>query len=148
MLVSVLVTIILVALTTVIHYEVLSALNHWLPTLKLPSRTKLLVVLFAMFLAHSFEILIYGIALFTLVAGMSIGGLSGSVELSLVNCVYLSAEAYTSIGFGPVIPIGATRLLIGAEALNGLLLIGWSASYAFIAMERYWVPRTHRAPLK
>jgi hypothetical protein len=24
------------------------------------------------------------------------------------------------------------------EALNGLLLIGWSASYAYIAMERFW----------
>jgi hypothetical protein len=22
--------------------------------------------------------------------------------------------------------------------LNGLLLIGWSASYAYIAMERFW----------
>jgi hypothetical protein len=29
-------------------------------------------------------------------------------------------------------------LLAGAEALNGLLLIGWSASYTYIAMERFW----------
>jgi len=24
------------------------------------------------------------------------------------------------------------------EALNGLLLIGWSASYTYFAMERFW----------
>ena len=29
-------------------------------------------------------------------------------------------------------------VLAGAEALNGLLLIGWSASYLYIAMERFW----------
>jgi hypothetical protein len=31
-------------------------------------------------------------------------------------------------------------MLAGAEALNGLLLVGWSASYAYIAMERFWNP--------
>ena len=34
-----------------------------------------------------------------------------------------------------------SKLPVGVEALNGLLLIGWSASYAYIAMERYWVPK-------
>jgi hypothetical protein len=32
------------------------------------------------------------------------------------------------------------RLLAGAEALNGLVLIGWSASFTYIAMERFWSP--------
>ena len=32
----------------------------------------------------------------------------------------------------------ATEVLAGVEALNGLLLIGWSASYTYIAMERFW----------
>jgi hypothetical protein len=141
MLVALLITIALVALTTLIHYEVLSALNHHLPQLEMPSRTKLLVVLFATFLAHCVEIAIYGLALYAMLAWWGIGGLSGATEMSLLTCIFLSAEAYTSIGFGPVVPTGATRLLFGAEALNGLLLIGWSASYAFIAMERYWAPR-------
>lgn len=145
MFVALIITIALVGLTTLIHYEVLSALNHRLPHLKVPSRTKLLVVLFATFVAHCVEISIYGLALYAMLA-MGIGGLSGAAEMSLLTCIYLSSEAYTSIGFGPVIPTGATRLLFGAEALNGLLLIGWSASYAFIAMERYWEPRSaHRA---
>jgi hypothetical protein len=144
MFVSLLITITLVALTTVIHYEVLGALNHRLPKLELPSRSKLLVVLFATFLAHCAEIALYGGALFAMIAWWGIGGLSGTMDLTLLNCIFLSAEAFTSIGFGPVIPTGATRLLFGAEALNGLLLIGWSASYAFIAMERYWAPRSAR----
>jgi Ion channel len=144
MLVALLVTITLVALTTVIHFEVLSALNHHLPGLRIRSRSKLLVVLFATFLAHCVEIAIYGGALYAMLAWWGLGGLTGAVEMSLLTCMFLSAEAYTSIGFGPVVPTGPTRLLFGAEALNGLLLIGWSASYAFIAMERYWVPKGAR----
>ena len=47
----------------------------------------------------------------------------------------LNAQA---LGFGDVVPIGAIRLLAGTEALNGLLMIGWTASYAYITMERFW----------
>jgi len=35
------------------------------------------------------------------------------------------------------LPVGAMRVLIGVEALNSLLLVGWSAAYAYIEMERY-----------
>jgi len=52
--------------------------------------------------------------------------------------MYFSAETFTSLGFGDLVPVGSIRPLAGVEALNGLLLIGWSASYAYIAMERFW----------
>jgi hypothetical protein len=45
---------------------------------------------------------------------------------------------YTSLGFGDFTPVGPIRLLAGAEALNGLLLIGWSASFTYISMEKFW----------
>lgn len=35
-------------------------------------------------------------------------------------------------------PTSHTRMIAGVEALNGLLLIGWSASFTYLAMERYW----------
>jgi len=37
-----------------------------------------------------------------------------------------------------IVPGGDLRLVAGVEVLNGLLLIGWSASYTYIAMERFW----------
>jgi hypothetical protein len=63
-----------------------------------------------------------------------------------MNCLYFSAETFTSLGFGDVTPVGPIRLLAGLEALNGLLLIGWSASFTYIAMERFW-ERDTRSPL-
>jgi hypothetical protein len=130
----------LIAITTVIHYEVLGVLNTGLPTLTIPSRTKLLVVIFSAFVAHALEMAMYGLALFLLVKFMGVGSLDGPAGFSMVSCLYFSAETFTSLGFGDITPVGPIRLLAGAEALNGLLLIGWSASYTYIAMERFWTP--------
>ncbi|MEO8247824.1 MAG: potassium channel family protein [Burkholderiales bacterium] len=128
----------LIALATIIHYEALRMLNARLSRLAIPGRTKLLAVMFAAFVAHGIEIGVYGAALFLLVKYLSVGTLAGPAGFTLVNCLYFSAETYTSLGFGDLTPQGPIRLLAGVEALNGLLLIGWSASYAYIAMERFW----------
>jgi hypothetical protein len=116
----------LVVATTAIHYEVLRGLSAALPRVRVPSRGKLLVVIFSTFVAHAVEILLYAVAVYLL------GNFSFAVSL------YFSAETYTSLGYGDIVPTGAVRLLAGIEALNGLLLIGWSASYTYLAMERFW----------
>lgn len=133
----------LIALTTLIHYEVLCGLHVGLPKLRIADRTKLLVVIFAAFVAHAVEISLYGLTLYGLIRYMGAGSLSGAGEASLLDCLYFSAETYSSLGLGDIAPSGPVRLLAGVEALNGLLLIAWSASYAYLAMERFWpsVPR-------
>jgi hypothetical protein len=128
----------LLALSTLIHYEVLRLLTVRLPGLRVPARTKLIAVMFSAFLAHGAEIVLYGLVVFAFIHFADVGTLRGPGGSSLVNCMYLSAETYSSLGFGDVIPFGAIRLVAGVEALNGLLLIGWTASYVYIAMERFW----------
>ena len=128
----------LVAITTVMHYELLRGLSTWLPRIPVPSRPKLLVVVFSAMLAHGQEIAVYGVWLFALVRFTSGSALVGPAGFSFANCLYFSAETFTSLGFGDLTPVGPVRLLAGVEALNGLLLIGWSASYIFLSMERYW----------
>ena len=128
----------LVVATTVLHYEVLRHLNTWLPRLGMPDRAKLVVVILAAFLAHAAEMGLYGGSLYALVRWLGAGSLSGHADFSLITCMYFSAETYTSLGFGDLVPVGPVRLLTAVEALNGLLLIGWSASYTYISMERFW----------
>lgn len=128
----------LVVATTVIHYEVLRWLNTGLPVLAMPSRAKLVVVILAAFVAHATEIALYGVVMYVLSTGFGAGTLAGDAGISLGAFMYFSAETYTSLGFGDVTPLGPIRLLAGVEALNGLLLIGWSASYTYISMRRFW----------
>ena len=138
MLIVILACVLLIATTTVIHYEALRGLSRRLPVLRIPNRSKLLVVMFTAFVAHALEIAVYGGSLFVLVGEFGVGKLAGTLGFSFINCLYFSAETYTSLGFGDLVPFGPVRLVAGTETLNGLLLIGWTASYTYIAMERFW----------
>src|SRR5512135_3266172 len=128
----------LLVFTTLIHYEVLRALTVSLPAIAVPPRTKLIVVIVGAFFAHAAEIILYALTIYVLARYIGLGSLGDARHFSMSVVMYFSAETFTSLGYGDVIPSGDLRMLAGAEALNGLLLIGWSASYTYIAMERFW----------
>ncbi len=128
----------LTALTTLLHYEVLRGLNTLIGSARVPPRARLLVVVCVAFASHVAQIALYGVAVLLLVRHADVGTLAGADPLSFMACVYYSAETYTTLGFGDVTPIGPIRLLAGVEALNGLVLVGWTASYLYLAMERFW----------
>lgn len=128
----------LVVLTTFVHYELLSAMSPILRALRIPARAKLVVVILATFMAHIVEISLYALAIYVVVSDLGLGTLGAMEDFSFSATMYFSAETYTSLGYGDVVPKGPLRLLAGVEALNGLLLIGWSASYTYISMERFW----------
>ena len=129
----------MLCLTTLIHFEVLTTLTRVLPALPLRSRFKLLVVLGSVFLAHVIEIGLFSLALLMLVK-FGAGTMTSADPLSFQTALYFSAETFTSLGYGDLVPTGVLRLMASSETLNGLLLIGWSASYIYIAMERFWAP--------
>jgi hypothetical protein len=128
----------LLLVTTGMHYEALRALNLGLERLVAASRARLVVVVLSLFVVHVAEVFVYATAFYLLTRRAGMGTL-GSTGLPSFNvAMYFSLETYSSLGYGDVVPSGALRMMAGAEALNGLLLIGWSASYAHIAMERFW----------
>ena len=129
--------VLLLVVTTVIHYEVLRLLSFGLPIMRIPARAKLIIVIVATFGSHAVQMLLYGGVYYALIHVFLLGTLLGGSS-SLATCLYFSAETFTSLGFGDILPAGPVRMVAGAEALNGLLLIGWSASYAYLAMERFW----------
>jgi hypothetical protein len=135
----------LLLLTTVIHYESLRLLTTGLPRIRMPARTKLIVVILWTFCAHATEMALYAAAFWLLSRYLDAGTLGPAGGASFPACLYFSAETYTSVGYGDIVPSGALRLLAGAEALNGLLLIGWSASFIYLSMERLWHDDGRRA---
>lgn len=140
MLIIVLASAVLVVATSFIHYEVLRGLNAWLPRVRVPRRALLVVVILCAFLAHAAEMALYGLSFWVLIGHLGQGAFTGGAP-SLASALYFSAETYTSLGFGDLTPMGPVRLLAGVEALNGLLLIGWSASFTYLCMERFWADR-------
>lgn len=128
----------LVLATTLLHYEYLRGLSALLPRWQTSGRVRVLAGILAVFVAHTMEIILYGAAYYLLRDKFDLGNFSGHFTDTLSTFLYFSAETYTSLGFGDIYPIGPLRLVCGIETLNGLLLIGWSASFTYVFMERFW----------
>jgi len=138
-LIVVLGTVFAVGAAVLVHYEGLSALSQWLAGRRdHHPRRKVLYGIFGVLSLHVAEIWIFGLTLWTLLSIENAGHVSGSVSGSLLDAVYLSANTYTTVGFGDLAPVGPVRFVGGMMALTGLVLITWSASFTFLEMERFW----------
>ena len=55
------------------------------------------------------------------------------------EAVYFSVVTFTTLGYGDItLADNHWRLLSGAEALNGVLLVGWSTALLFAVFQRCW----------
>lgn len=136
MIAAVAAAVVLVIATILILYETLRLTSNHLAELPFPPRARIIVVVLAAFVGHTLAVWTYALA-YWLIADQ-LGGFTGLPVKDFMDCLYFSAVTYTSLGFGDHIPLSHLRLIAGVEALNGLLLIGWSASFTYLAMERYW----------
>lgn len=118
-----------------LHYEALRTLSYVLPRLSVRPRQKALFVVCSALIAHLLEVLLFAIAFwcfFQFDTPDSGGGVSFATSL------YISVESYTSLGTASGFPVGLMRLLAGVEAVVGLILIGWTASYTYLVMREFW----------
>jgi hypothetical protein len=131
----------LALIVILLHYEVLFQLDKNLPRVAhIAPRFKVLLGVGVIFIAHVVEIWIFALGYYITLQFPAMGTLVG--ELSghgiLLDCAYLSFITFTTVGFGEIVAQGYLRYLTGVEALTGLLLITWSASFLFIEMQKYW----------
>jgi hypothetical protein len=141
----------LIVLCSLSIYEVLRLTWARLPKLSVAPRLRVLLVIGVVFLSHIANIWIFGVVYYVLAqAGM--GTLSGAVinsgmyHLDFFGYLYFSAVSYSTVGFGDVTPEGGLRMIAGVEALCGFILIGWTVSFTYLTMEKFWeLPhRKHR----
>lgn len=91
-------------------------------------------VVASLFITHFVEMLIFATGMYCSSEVFHIGSLLGNQIFEFHDFVYYSMATYTSLGLGDIYPIGELRILTGLEALTGLLMIGWSASFLFVEM--------------
>lgn len=134
----------LIALVCVlVHFEIMSTTSRVLSRVRFPRRLRIVVVILAMLVAHVIEVWIFALTYWWLYPQTDLGTLPGITEHDALAFVYYSVVTYTTLGFGDIIPTGAFRILTGTEALVGLGLITWSASFAFLEMQRDWKEYRH-----
>jgi hypothetical protein len=142
-------TAIAVVVVVLVHYEGLTFLNGHLRTAPRRRRRMVLYAICSLLGLHILEIWIFGLAYHLLLKWPAVGQIGGQglwqITAPAINGifdhVYFSATVFTTVGFGDLSPSGPIRFMAGTEGITGLVLAGWSASFTYLEMERYWRPR-------
>lgn len=79
---------------------------------------------------HTLEIVIW--------AGAYLALVPTSELASFEEAVYFSFVTFTTLGYGDITLTEGSRLLSGIEALNGIILVGWSTAMIFSVVQRIW----------
>ncbi len=128
----------LIVLTCVtVHYEALRLLGRTVGV-HAHRRVGVLLVMLGLLVAHALEIWVFALGYMLVDWAPDMGSIAGIEAPDVIDYMYLSAMVYSTVGFGEIYPVGAMRMLSAAEALSGLSLITWSASFTFLAMLKFW----------
>jgi len=136
----------LVGLSLMIHYEVLRLTSLRLRRAHRYPRAQILIALVMAMISHLLHVLAYAGVFYLLIHSKSgWGTIFGDGHVSFFDAFYFSITSYTTLGIGDLVPTGPIRLIAGIEALNGLVMVTWSASFTYIVMEKFWqLPRAPR----
>jgi hypothetical protein len=142
----------MVFITCLIYYEVLHLTWDLMPKVRVVRhRAKVILIIFSMLFGHTVAVWLYAGAYWLLIHyfdyGTIVEMISGkSYDGSFRTLLYFSSITYSSLGYGELIPSGPIRIFAGIQVINGLMLIGWSVSFTFLAMERFWDIRVSSRP--
>ena len=54
------------------------------------------------------------------------------------KAIYFSAVTFTTLGYGDVVLDGSRRILSSLEAINGIIMFGWSTAIVIAAVQRVY----------
>lgn len=134
---GVLISFTLIAASLYLHFSVLRTMSRHFVKRQIAITRPMMIVMTIIFLTHVLEITLFALA-FYVMGHVGLGGLSGAHSSTAADYFYFSIATYSTLGIGDIAPEGAMRMVAGIEALAGLLLIAWSASFTYLMMERLW----------
>jgi len=79
---------------------------------------------------HALQIAIWATAYLVLVP-------TGDLQ-TMEQALYFSFVTFTTLGYGDITLSEGWRILSGIEALNGILLVGWTTALLFAVVQRTW----------
>ena len=133
-----LVSFIAVFIVTALFYEFLCLISWIVSGVTAGHRPIMFIMITGIFIAHATAILIYAILYWVLIHYGGLADLSGNVLDHFPTYLYFSATSYSSLGVGDIFPVGGLRFLTGVEAVNGLILITWSAAFTYFSIQKMW----------
>lgn len=124
------VTILTILVSVSLHYYVLNRLNAVIDKRSKTQQWMVLLMVVIILVTHFLEVMAFSSVYWLFASHFAIS--------TFEEAVFLSFLSYSTLGFVDFELSDYYRLILGVEALCGLLLIAWSASFTFIAMHRLW----------
>jgi Ion channel len=84
---------------------------------------------------HLLEVAIFGVGYLIGERLFGIGAIAASRPIGMSDVFYYSAEVFSTLGLGDVYATSDLRMLTSVEALSGMLLLSWSASFLVLAVQ-------------
>lgn len=141
----------MVIVSVLVHFETMTLISDrvvpWGIRRKQGRRT-IVFALMALMVGHIVEIWLFALAIRVMLWFPAFGDIGGGFEGKIGDYLYFSAVNYTSLGYGEVFPVGSIRAISVTEALTGLMMIGWSASFTYLKMEQLWQSRAARTQVQ
>ena len=131
-------SLILIFAAVMVHYQALRVLSVGQASPRLSRGLKILLVIFGLIIAHVLEAGLFALGYWVGERMLGLGDFVGVPAISVSQLFFFSIETFTTQGVGDVYPVGALRLVASLEPLAGLILIGWSGSFTFLAMGLDW----------
>ena len=79
---------------------------------------------------HALQVAIWAIAYLMMLP-------AGELQ-TMEEALYFSFVTFTTLGYGDITLSEGWRILSGMEALNGILLVGWTTALLFAVVQRTW----------
>jgi len=85
-----------------------------------------------LFFSHLLQVFLFAFLYFVFIKffGSELIFVDGS-NYSLINLTYFSANVYTTLGMGDIVPSGMLKIIVTVESIFGLMMIAFSASAVF-----------------
>ncbi|MFA4993727.1 MAG: hypothetical protein WC521_00245 [Bdellovibrionales bacterium] len=138
---------IMVIATVILHYEVIMVVSdRIIPWAQKCARSRRVMAyaIAGLLFGHILEIWLFALAMNALVAFPVLGAAEGAFGNDFSILLYLSSVNYTSLGDNGIRLIGPVRALAASESLVGMMMIAWSAAFAYLKMKMIWERRSAR----
>lgn len=135
-----LVAVLLVLMTTTVHFTMFKVLLFQARRLSHFTATHIAIAIVVAIMAHLIEIMMFAIGIAFLSESARYGYIDGGdgrwASLTASDYFYYSAVTFTTVGFGDITPVGQLRFVTAIEALTGLVLSAWTASLIFLGVQK------------
>lgn len=121
------------------HERALLLLDRWTGPDKEQRHRTLAAIFVGLLLIHLVEAMLFA-GVFGVCVRIEGLGTLGQGPLGWSDLLYFSLVNFTTVGYTQIVAAGPLRLISGLEALGGLMVLTWSATFLYSA----WQGRDHR----